>query len=102
MDRPTQLKKIQAEAFELFKKKNADYGDAFAKYGPIGVIVRLGDKIQRLSTVTKKTVKLEIKSETIRDTLMDIHNYAAMALLLIDEEQRTMSPGRPTRSRSLD
>ena len=102
MDRSKQLKKIQAEAFELFKKKNADYGDAFAKYGPIGVIVRLGDKIQRLSTVTKKTVKLEIKSETIRDTLMDIHNYAAMALLLIDEEQRTMSPGRPTRSRSLD
>ena len=102
MDRPTQLKKIQAEAFELFKKKNADYGDAFAEYGPIGVIVRLGDKIQRLSSVTKEAIHLEIKSETIRDTLMDLHNYAAMALMLIDETQGTIRSGRPTRSQSLN
>ena len=86
MDRPAQLKKIQVEALELFTKKNADYGDAFAKYGPIGVIVRLGDKIQRLSSVTKEAIRLEIQSETIRDTLLDLHNYSAMALMLLDEE----------------
>lgn len=85
MDRPTQFKKIQVEALELFKKKNADYGDAFANYGPIGVIVRLGDKIQRLSSVTKEAIRFEIQSETIRDTLLDLHNYAAMALILLDE-----------------
>ena len=86
MDRPAQLKKIQAEALELFIKKNADYGDAFAKYGAIGVIVRLGDKIQRLSSVTKEAIRLEIQSETIRDTLLDLHNYSAMALMLLDED----------------
>ena len=85
MDRPTQFKKIQVEALELFKKKNADYGDAFANYGPIGVIVRMGDKIQRLSSVTKEAIRFEIQSETIRDTLLDLHNYAAMALILLDE-----------------
>ena len=37
MDRVEQLKTIQAEALELFAKKNADYGDAFAKYGIIGI-----------------------------------------------------------------
>jgi len=86
MDRVTQLKKIQVEALELFKKKNADYGDAFANYGPLGVIIRLGDKINRLSTITKESIRIEVKSETIRDTLMDLHNYAAMALMLIDEK----------------
>lgn len=85
MDRPTQLKIIQAEALSLFKKKNADYGDSFAKYGPVGVIVRLGDKIQRLSSVTKNSITL-VENETLRDTLMDLHNYAAMALILLDEK----------------
>lgn len=84
MDRITQLKKIQAEALELFSKKNKDYGDAFAKYGPVGVIVRLGDKIQRLSSVTANSITL-VENETLRDTLMDLHNYSAMALMLLEE-----------------
>jgi hypothetical protein len=63
-----------------------DYGDAFATYGPIGVIVRMGDKIQRLLSVTKKGVTL-VDSESLRDTLIDLHNYSAMAIMLIDEEK---------------
>ena len=86
MDRTTQLKKIQAEALDLFKKKNKDYGDSFANYGPIGVIVRLGDKIKRLSSITKNNIIL-VENETVRDTLMDLHNYSAMALMLIDEKE---------------
>jgi hypothetical protein len=83
--RSSQLSTVQSEAFELFKKKNADYGDAFATYGPVGVIVRMGDKIQRLVSVSKDGVTL-INSESLRDTLIDLHNYAAMAVMLIDEE----------------
>ena len=41
-DRPTQLLSVQNDAYELFCKKNKDYGDAFATYGPIGVIIRIG------------------------------------------------------------
>lgn len=37
-NRVEQLKIIQNEGLELFAKKNADYGDAFAKYGVIGVL----------------------------------------------------------------
>ncbi len=52
MNRVKQMQAVQLEAIELFTKKNADYGDAFADYGPVGVIVRMGDKIRRLSQVT--------------------------------------------------
>ena len=84
MDRIEQMKKIQKEAFELFTKKNIDYGDAFAKYGVIGVLMRIEDKIQHSMSITKNGVNL-INDEGIRDTLIDLHNYAAMALMLLDE-----------------
>jgi len=54
MDRVEQLKRIQSEGLELFRRKNADYGDAFAKYGVIGVLMRIEDKIQRSLSITKK------------------------------------------------
>ena len=84
MNRVEQMKTIQKEALELFTKKNIDYGDAFAKYGVIGVLMRIEDKLQRSVSITKNGVNL-IKDEGIRDTLMDLHNYAAMALMLLDE-----------------
>ena len=84
MNRVGQMEKIQAEALELFTKKNIDYGDAFAKYGIIGVLMRIEDKLQRSMSITKNGVNL-INDEGIRDTLLDLHNYAAMALMLLDE-----------------
>ena len=58
MDRVDQMKKIQVEALELFTKKNIDYGDAFAKYGLIGVLMRIEDKLQRSMSITKNGVNL--------------------------------------------
>ena len=84
MDRVEQMKTVQHEALELFKKKNVDYGDAFAKYGVIGVLMRMEDKLQRAMSISKNGVNL-IKDEGIRDTLIDLHNYSAMALMLLDE-----------------
>ena len=84
MNRVEQMKTIQAEALELFTKKNIDYGDAFAKYGVIGVLMRIEDKLQRTMSISRNGVNL-IKDEGLRDTLIDLHNYAAMALMLIDE-----------------
>ena len=85
MNRVEQMKKIQADALELFTKKNIDYGDAFAKFGVIGVLMRIEDKIQRSLSITKNGVNL-INDESMRDTLLDLHNYAAMALILLDEK----------------
>ena len=84
MNRIEQMLIIQNKALELFTKKNIDYGDAFAKYGVIGVLMRIEDKLQRSLSITKNGVNL-INDEGIRDTLIDLHNYAAMALMLLDE-----------------
>jgi hypothetical protein len=84
MNRVEQLREIQSNALELFTRKNADYGDAFAKYGVIGVLMRIEDKIQRSLSITKNGVNL-VSDEGIKDTLLDLHNYAAMALMLLEE-----------------
>jgi len=81
-DRIEQLVSIQHDALELFRKKNADYGDAFAKHGLIGVLVRIEDKIQRALSISKSSISL-VEDESLRDTLLDLHNYAAMALMLV-------------------
>jgi hypothetical protein len=83
-NRVEQMQKVQQEGLELFTRKNADYGDAFAKYGVIGVLMRIEDKLQRSISITKNGVNL-VKDERIRDTLIDLHNYAAMAIMLLDE-----------------
>ena len=84
INRIEQMQKIQTEGLELFKKKNQDYGDAFANYGIVGVLVRMGDKIARSQSITKKGVSL-VNTESLRDTLIDLHNYSAMAIMLLDE-----------------
>ena len=81
-DRVEQMKEIQGSALELFKKKNADYGDAFAKYGIIGVLIRIQDKIQRSLSINANGISL-VESESLKDTLLDLHNYAAMGLMVM-------------------
>ncbi len=87
MNRAEQLAAVQKEGYELFVKKNTDYGDSFATYGPIGVIVRIGDKISRLTSLSKNSIQL-VDDESVRDTLIDLHNYAAMAVMLMDETNK--------------
>ena len=83
--RVEQMREIQAEALHLFSRKNKDYGDAFAEFGPVGVIVRMGDKIKRLTSISRSGVSL-VDNESLRDTLIDLHNYAAMAIMTLDDE----------------
>ena len=85
IDRVQQLETVQNEAKELFRRKNADYGDAFATYGTVGVLVRMGDKIHRLQSITSKGINL-VQDEKLRDTLLDLHNYAAMGTMLLDNK----------------
>ena len=85
-NRVAQMQQVQEEALELFRRKNTDYGDSFATYGPVGVLVRMGDKVSRLSNITSNGVNL-VNTESLRDTLIDLHNYAAMAVMLMDESK---------------
>ena len=86
MDRIQQLEEIHKEALELFKRKNQDYGDAFADFGLIGILVRLNDKLKRAISITENSISL-VEDEKIKDTLIDIHNYAAMGLMLANESK---------------
>ena len=74
-----QMKNIQTEALVLFIRKNHDYGDAFETHGLVGVLVRMQDKISRAMTISNHSI--EVKDEKLRDTLIDLHNYAAMAIM---------------------
>lgn len=85
--RSQQFETVQKECLELFQRKNKDYGDAFADYGVVGVLVRMGDKIRRLQNISNTGVTL-VKDESFRDTLIDLHNYAAMAVLLLDSNDK--------------
>jgi hypothetical protein len=85
MDRVSQMTKIQKTALDLFEKKNADYGDAFATFGVIGVLMRIEDKLHRALNISTTQICL-VEDENIKDTLLDLHNYAAMALILLEEK----------------
>ena len=78
----------------LFIKKNADYGNSYKQYGLIGVLVRLQDKINRCLNITKNGI--HVQDESLRDTLIDLHNYAAMALMESDQNPRV--PNLPVRT----
>jgi hypothetical protein len=86
MDRVKQLEEIQKNAKELFIKKNADYGDAFATFGIIGILIRIQDKINRSITINKNKITL-VEDESMKDTLLDLHNYSAMGLMLLNEKK---------------
>ena len=100
MSRIDQLVAVHTEARRVFERKNEDYGDAFARYGPVGVLVRLGDKIARLQNVTQSGITMNVEDESVRDTLLDLHNYSAMALMLMDEGKSTASAPSPSALRA--
>ena len=79
---PDTLKEME----ELFVRKNTDYGDSFSADGPIGVVIRIGDKIRRLKSISKNKITL-VEDETTKDTLKDAASYSIMALMLLEEEE---------------
>lgn len=85
-ERVKQMRTAHAELLRLFVRKNTDYGDSFAEHGPVGVLIRMGDKLKRLVSITRTGVTL-VDDEGVRDTLLDLANYATMAVMLLDEER---------------
>lgn len=63
--------------------KNHDYGNSVNKlydeFGLISYIVRINDKVNRLNTLVK-TKERQVQDEKITDTLLDLANYALLAV----------------------
>ena len=47
--------------------------------------MRIGDKLKRFQNIHSSGIQL-VNDEGLRDTLIDLHNYAAMAVMLLDEK----------------
>ena len=71
----------------LFMQKNNDYGDVFVKFGVVGIIIRIRDKITRYKNLIYSN-SYKVKSESINDTVIDIYNYTTMAMMLIQIKNR--------------
>lgn len=72
---------------DLYARKNADYGDSvhdtFMKYGLTSFLVRLEDKLNRARTLSKQSAL--VKDEKLEDTLLDMANYAILAVLELQD-----------------
>lgn len=83
------FEKITKEMIELYERKNADYGssasDTYKKFGMNSYLIRLNDKLNRAITlVNNKNQK--VKSESLRDTLIDLANYSILAIIDLERE----------------
>lgn len=74
----------------LYERKNHDYGDSFhqsfEEEGMAMVRIRLSDKLNRLKALTKHGGQ-QVKDESIRDTLIDLANYAIMAVMEVEDTE---------------
>ena len=83
MDKAAKHADICKALNEMYRRKNADYGDSFGKsyqeYGMTMACIRLEDKLNRLKSLCKK--EAQVQDESLEDTLMDLANYAIMTLV---------------------
>lgn len=82
---------------DILIRKQKDYGpENIMRFGLIGIIVRMFDKIARLNNLIEKS-NYDLRSaiqansvggETVVDTLIDIIGYSTIALMILDEDER--------------
>ena len=68
---------------DLYRRKNADYGDSLAKARrevPCYTLGKLYDKFSRYMNLVRHGEQTAQVAESLDDTLMDLANYAIMEL----------------------
>jgi hypothetical protein len=80
--------RILDSAGNLLIKKHLDYGAkniAHSPGGPLnGLRVRLWDKIARINNLLDS--KVEPSNESLRDSFIDLLNYSAIAIMVLDDK----------------
>ena len=80
---PNTMKDQYDHQWNVFCRKNHDYGNSFEKsldtFGLVAGIVRMNDKFERLVSLNDPSKDAQIATESLVDTLEDLSNYAAMA-----------------------
>jgi len=91
--------KLHDESRDIMVKKNHDYrggsNDPYANFRGsrefdihpvIGILLRCQDKFKRIKTFVEKG-ELMVKDESIKDAVLDVHNYMDLIYGLIKEAQ---------------
>ena len=93
MTKPERHMKLCEELNATYTKKNHDYGDSFhvtyLEEGMAMARIRLSDKLNRFKTLTRNKDAAQVNDESVRDTLLDLANYALMTVLELDEENES-------------
>ena len=83
--------KIVIDMANLYQKKNQDYGNAFGnlfdEYGLTYAIMHLHEKLNRIKAVHKNN---NANNESIKDSLIDLANYAVMTLVELNKSSDTI------------
>lgn len=81
------FREIVDEMAKTYEKKNHDYGDSFGisvrKYGKIAALTRISDKFNRIENLILNG-NTQVKDESLKDTLLDLANYAVMTVMAIE------------------
>jgi len=84
-----EFKSITSQILNTYIKKNHDYGNSFDKsmdeFGMTSAIIRMNDKLERLKTLSKK--ESMVKDESVKDTLLDLANYAIMTVMYLKKHE---------------
>lgn len=84
------FRQMTEEMANLYEKKNADYGDSFGetyqRLGLVSAVTRIQDKSNRLCNLAVNKGGQQVNDESIRDTLIDLANYAIMTLIEMEHE----------------
>lgn len=84
------MAEISELQLETYRKKNADYGNAFEKSmdedGLLVAKIRIGDKIRRINSLIKNNGEGKVKDEKLEDTYLDLANYCVMTILWIRKQ----------------
>ena len=85
-----QFKEVVNGMISTYVRKNHDYGNSFDKsldkFGLVASVVRIGDKMIRIESQAQK--KAMVQDESIRDTLLDMANYAVMTVMWMDNQKK--------------
>lgn len=81
---------IIEKMLNIFRKKNHDYGNSFEQSlneeGLAASRIRMGDKWNRYKTLSRPRMDAQVNDESIRDTLLDLANYAIMTVIWLDKQ----------------
>lgn len=88
------IEKVLNEMFELYKKKNADYGNGISKnldnykIAFPSYIFRIKEKAERCLSL-QENGEAQVKDEKLTDTLLDIANYAVILVAWLKSKENS-------------